>query len=125
MFFSINSNTFQQMATKHIPFDKETGSLMTYVSPWQIREDKVEWRDNKPFVGTMKICGFMRGRSAARLRLEVEDKPQCNHEMFTSDMLQMLQEAKIDKGVVSGLWKFRKHGANYGMCWLGGEEGAP
>jgi len=74
------------------------------------------WRDNVPFEAKMTVIGQSRGRSAVRFILE--DEQGVHYYMFMTEMLALIQETTIVKGVVSGTWAFAKKGQNYGLTRL-------
>jgi hypothetical protein len=90
---------------------------------WDRVLDKVNqlvWKDNYEFRTTMTFIDYVRGRSAAYWLLSDDD--DLHYTMFMKDMRDLVQNATIVKGSVSGLWTFVKRGMNYGVCYIPEEQ---
>lgn len=82
---------------------------------------KVERKENYIFEASLLICGFGRGRSSVKLRLEDINEPEPNEkyqrkfgwEVFLSDAIETISKAK--DMVVTGKWTFVKRGQNWGI----------
>jgi len=93
-------------------------SLLEYVGGW---EKGVEWRDNKPFIATLKINNLERGRSAARFWF-VDQDTGTHYPFFGQGLVDMLSKVSLRHGVVTGKWIAVKRGANYGIELYEDEE---
>ncbi|WP_051165357.1 hypothetical protein [Nocardia testacea] len=91
-----------------VPYCTRSGNMLAYPDPGS------EMRTNAPFTATLRIVDYIRGRSAARFVLE-DKATGLTFPMFLTDMLNVLQHASIEKGVVSGRWIGCKRGQNYGL----------
>jgi hypothetical protein len=86
----------------------------------RIDEFTFDWREPWEFVDTFKITGYGRGRSAAYFDLESQTTGlKCV--MMMSDISELILNATLVKGEVTGRWTFVKKGANYGIKYLGAE----
>ncbi len=73
------------------------------------------WKDNAPFVDTLKVTTYSRGRSAANF-CATSVTSGVEYSFFMSDFLDVITTCKIDKGVIEEKkWVFIKKGANYGL----------
>ena len=81
---------------------------------WHLRQNKFDWREPVSFEDTLLISSYSRGRSAAYFTVEskITNMKCC---MFLTDLLDVIANKTIDKGVVSGKWIFCKRGQNYGI----------
>lgn len=73
---------------------------------------------NHIFTATLKIGVMSRGRSSAKLHF-VDKDTLLEYEMFLTDIEDMLKNATIQNGEVSGLFVFVKRGKNYGIKYAG------
>ncbi len=110
------------MTLAKAPFNA-SGNLMHYALP-DNRTSSVfgldrphEWRDNKPFMSTMKLEGLRRGRSAAYFMWE--DLGGAQYPMFMKEMTDLLQTRIVRYGCVYGQWIVVKRGTNYGIRMVG------
>jgi len=94
-----------------IPFDRN-GNPLSYDDRLKVHD----YRANYEFVTTMRVVDMSRGRSAANFTLK--DEKGIEYNMFMKDMLYLIQNCIIDKGVVSGKWTFVKRGNNYGIMLI-------
>ena len=101
-----------------VPYDER--GLLAYGRAFTgaVLPDKY-WRDNSVWLGTMTIMSFGRGRSSATFILT--DNRGLRYDMFMKDMLYLIQNADIDRGVVTGKWTVVKRGQNYGLAYQGKE----
>ena len=74
-----------------------------------------DWRDPWEFEDTFIIDDYSRGRSAAIFNLTSQTNPNMECTIFMSDMIEVIRQKTIVKGVVSGRWIFCKKGQNYGI----------
>lgn len=104
------------MPPQTAPYDF-SGNLMHFPSlVWdQDKQKYVDpmWVDNKPFMASLYLGGFQRGRSAAYYMWE--NINGAKFPMFLSDMLDVVQNCTIKNGVVNSLWHCVKKGQNYGI----------
>ena len=73
------------------------------------------WRPVRPFVASLRVNDYGRGRSAAYFCLVDEE----GHEwpMFMSDFFALVQRTTLEQGVTPALrWAVRKAGQNYGLA---------
>lgn len=97
-----------------VPFDPRTGNLDTYPrsrTEWQTGS---EWRPNEPFEAALRIVGTERGRSAAHFIAE-HTETGVRYTVFMTDLLHIVQNGVIERGVISGTWVGCKRGQNYGI----------
>jgi hypothetical protein len=76
--------------------------------------DAIVWKENFEFEDTMWLSGMSRGRSAANFNL-VSQTDGKNYNLFMTDIVDMIQNAAINKGKIKGKWTFVKRGQNYGI----------
>lgn len=107
------------MAITEAPFHPVTGSLMHY--PERVYQGigqylEPEWRDvSKPFCLSIFCASMSRGRSAAYFIWR--DANGATYPMFMTDMLEVIQKARIFNGcIVDGWFTIRKRGQNYGLA---------
>lgn len=104
-----------KISLEKAPFDS-AGNLMHYPESWR----EIEWRPNEPFHATLRVDDMRSGRSAKYLILR---HPNSNDEreypMFVTDLISMLAQTTVTWGVVSGRWRVRKRGQNYGLVFIG------
>jgi hypothetical protein len=87
----------------------------------RIREETFDWVTPEEFTDTYVVEGSYRGRSAAGFELKSKTTGgECV--MMIADMRDMLLNATIVKGEVSGRWIFKKRGQNYGISYVGEVE---
>lgn len=96
------------MKNYQIPFDNR--GMQQY--PYEYSEG-FHWEDNRVFDATLTLGGSCRGRSAAGF-VFVDGNGQ-QYYMFMSDMADLLFNAVLDHGKISGTWTFCKRGMNYGL----------
>lgn len=94
-----------------IPFIN--GEFVRYVQLYLM--DKIEWRDNTPFLATAKIDDSVTsGRSAKYLTLIIDGT---EYPMFVKDFVQaVIAFGAKTGGEIEGNWCFCKRGENYGIC---------
>lgn len=68
----------------------------------------------------MTIDGMKRGRSSVKFNMK--DENGVEYQMFTKGFEELVKNANINKGVVSGNWCYVKRGANHGIEYLEEEE---
>lgn len=73
------------------------------------------WEPNKSFGATLTLQTSQRGRSAAYF-MWLDNTTGKTYPMFMADMLDLILQKTIVKGVVVGLWQVRKRGQNYGIA---------
>ena len=91
------------------PFDKN-GNQMSYVDYW---DKDVTYIENYEFESEMTIITYSRGRSAANFVLK--DERGHTYNVFMKDMIDIIHNSLIDKGILTGRWTFCKRGQNYGI----------
>lgn len=79
-----------------------------------------EPREPFEFNAILKFEGFYRGRSAAGFYL-IGPKGE-KYVMRLKEIDNLIKNAEIYKGNVTGRWGFTKQGANYSLTYLGGKE---
>lgn len=90
--------------------------------PWTEGERERRWRtvtmrEPEPFTGELRVIGFQRGRSAARLIWTT--KTGAILPMFMVDIVATLQDVDlIDGWTESRDWEIVKRGANFGIRLL-------
>ncbi len=77
-------------------------------------DNLTEWRPNTPFEAALHIVGTERGRSAARFIAE-NTETGARYPLFMTDLLAIVQNGTIERGVIFGTWVGRKRGQNYGI----------
>jgi len=79
--------------------------------------ESIVWKENFEFEDTLYLEGMSRGRSAANFNLvsQIDNK---SYNLFMTDILNMVQNADIHKGIIKGKWTFCKRGSNYGVKLL-------
>lgn len=106
-----------------VPFD-ERGVLMHYASAegcGHLYDAAHEWRDPEPVTMTLAVHGLSRGRSAAYF-LWIDEHFR-EWPVFMKEMLEIVRTATIINGTVRGAWIPCKRGNNYGLKYLGPDEG--
>lgn len=97
-----------------VPFDKH-GNQMHFAEPGEVSYYKAhEWKPNCKFPATIRINDYSRGRSAAYFNA-VDVNTMNKFTIFLTDMIEIIRTCKLDQGLVSGIWTFRKRGQNYGL----------
>lgn len=81
-----------------------------------LRGAQPTWVPNEPFRATMRYQGHRKGTSAILFYLHSEGRAW---HMLLADFDWLIQNARISKGEVSGVWKVRKRSQMYGLEWLG------
>lgn len=89
-----------------IPFDRKTGSLLTYPMDYM----KPRWQPNAPFTDSLTFVRFERGRSAAHAILKRSTGAEVT--VFLTDFEEMVP--MFDAGVVDSVFVFCKRGSSYG-----------
>jgi hypothetical protein len=110
-------------------------------NPWRFPNDSLEQRaewekykaarkfipdpyEDKPyaqkFTAIMKLQGFYRGRSAAGFTFI--DESGREHTMRIKCVTDLLLNATLVRGVVSGTWAYSKQGSNFSLKYLGDIE---
>ncbi|MFI6485212.1 hypothetical protein ACIBH1_45390 [Nonomuraea sp. NPDC050663] len=105
------------------PFDAG-GNLMHYArKPYHGQAayyQAHEWRPNEPFVATLTMASTRRGRSAAYfIWADAEGR---TYPMFMTDVADLVRDAVINQGTVTGQWTVRKRGENFGIRFHGPAE---
>ncbi|WP_329405375.1 hypothetical protein OG563_26325 [Nocardia vinacea] len=104
------------MALKSYPVGTN-GNMLAHVA-WR----ETEWHDNVPFDATMRFITYGRGRSSVKFRM-VDTVTGRQWEMFAIDLLHLLENAVVDRGIVSGRWEVVKRGSNYGLMLIEPADG--
>lgn len=113
--------------TIFVPFDAK-GNMQSYPEITYSRDidGKLisvhpKMKENYEFDATLKFKEVTRGQSACRFILLDED----GHKffLFPSELLNILKNATVSNGSVSGKWNFVKKGQNYSIRWLQQLEG--
>lgn len=100
------------MMSYKIPFSSD-GKPLKYVGMHNI-EGGIEWRDNEPFVATMRLISMESGRSAKHFI--VEDDNGTQYVMFAKDLMEFCKSGSISFGLFDYTsWQFIKRGRNYGI----------
>jgi hypothetical protein len=94
-----------------VPFNLQ-GSLLHHAVE-RYSGSLVEWRENVPFEATVRMNHHRRGRSATYF-VWTDDKGH-EYPMFMTDLLDLVANSVIDKGVVTARWVVSKYGQNYGI----------
>jgi len=76
-----------------------------------------EWRPNDPMELQLAIDSVRSGRSAKYLMWV--DTDGHSYPMFVSDLIEMLREVVVDHGTIHAMFRVRKRGQNYGLCYSG------
>lgn len=99
------------------------GSLLHYPQNSLVRTatgyDSVPpiWVPNDPFAATLRLDSMASGRSAKYVIWKAASEMDCRcWPMFIADLLELVQFAAIDRGVISATWQVRKRGQNYGLA---------
>lgn len=106
----------------NLNYEKEHEEYLVKLNEYQhklelgeyITVDKITWKANFEFEDTLRLTGMSRGRSAANFNLKSETTGK-NYNVFMTDMVDLFQNATINKGSVTGKWTFVKRGHNYGI----------
>jgi hypothetical protein len=101
--------------TYKIPFGDD-GNMQR----WDSYNNRTE-RDNFFFEDTLKVEGVYRGRSAAGFHV-VSQTNGTQYEVRASEMLNIIKELLIEKGVFTGTFTFRKGGANLSLGLINEKE---
>jgi hypothetical protein len=107
------------LPTKEAPFN-EDGNMVSYPNephpghkrcPWHTKMRTVE-----PFEAEMRVTGFERGQSAARVTLQ-DIATGVSYPLFLADLLPILQEPTREAPElrIRGTWAVSKRGRNYGI----------
>lgn len=95
-----------------IPFYKMTNELAK-----NQYSKEIEWKDNYEFEDTMEIVGMNRkGHSITYIMVSKTDHKK--YSIFIKEMLNILQNGSVNKGIVSGSWTFCKRGQEYSLRFL-------
>lgn len=97
----------------HGPFDAQ-GNLQHYplALGWSPRVEP-EWRQVRPWWGTLSLEGYARGRSAAYF--EMVDESGHTYPMMISDFAELVKSRTVAHGAVYTRWALAKRGQNYGI----------
>lgn len=107
---------------------KEDGSLLSYVSRREIEKGEVwgcgtfQMLKPTPFEATLELHDFGRGRSSVTFEFTNKDTG-ATYPMFVKEMFTLVRQNKLNCGVISGWWVFIKRGTNYGIKFLGKDDG--
>ena len=117
----------ENIPTQHkwIPEERHVKNIKQWEDDWKlIKEGKLikslKWIDNYIFKAIMTIDGMKRGRSSVKFNMK--DENGVEYQMFTKGFEELVKNANINKGVVSGNWCYVKRGANHGIEYLEEEE---
>lgn len=80
-----------------------------------------EWRENEPFEAELALNDMRSGRSAKYVLWH--DKEGHEFPMFVVDLLDLLKGNVVRYGVVDGRFAVRKRGQNYGLVFVGEDDG--
>jgi hypothetical protein len=75
-----------------------------------------KWRDNTEFSARIQITGQYRGRSAARVRCKNVDNGETYSMGLSSFYNAVVAFGALSGGLITGIWTFRKQGANYSLA---------
>lgn len=103
---------------KEAPYDSR-GNLMHYADPWHGGNygHPIDWRPNEPMELWLTINHVRSGRSA---KYTVWVAPNgTEYPMFISDLIEMLREVTMTSGVIRAMFRVRKRGQNFGLCYVG------
>lgn len=92
-----------------IPFDEQTGNMLSYPEVWK----DIEWKDVYEFADTLTYFGYGRGMSS--IVLFFKDSKGIEYPMFISDFHDVMILSGMNDNRVSGKWTFCKRGQNYGL----------
>lgn len=95
--------------------DKEIQEMMK--NGRYIEVDSIIWKENYEFEDTLYLNGMSRGRSAANFDLLSQTNSK-SYNLFMTDIVDMVQNGNINKGIIKGRWTFVKRGSNYGIKLL-------
>lgn len=77
--------------------------------------------NHTPFQATIQIEGYSRGRSAANFDV-ANVETGATYTIFMTDMLDIILSENIYKGLVVGMWRPVKRGANFGIAMVKEDE---
>ncbi len=77
----------------------------------------IDWRPNDPMELTLTLGTVVSGRSAKYLLWATPDGT--THPMFVIDLVEMMRQTTVVHGVVHGMFRVRKRGTNFGLCYVG------
>jgi len=80
---------------------------------------RYEWKEANPFLTTLKIVGYSKGRSAANFDLEAVNNKSTTYTVFMVDIIDLITKNTLVNGEITGYWLPIKRGANYGIKFLG------
>jgi hypothetical protein len=104
---------------REAPYDS-WGSLLHWADPRQAPGTwaaAAEWRPNDPMELTLTVDHVQSGRSA---KYTVWITPNgVTYPMFISDLIEMLREVTITDGTIHAMFRVRKRGQNFGLCYDG------
>lgn len=99
-------------------FDEYLNELRDYETKVESSEyitvESIVWKENYEFEDTLRLTGMSRGRSAANFNLKSETNGK-DYNLFMTDIVNLIQNATLNKGIVKGVWTFVKRGQNYGI----------
>lgn len=93
------------------------GSLLHYVYPYQGWNDPAAMKEAEPFHARLTLTGMRRGRSAAYFMWESDTG--ATFPMFMTEMVDLVTNGTVVKGVADEEWTIRKQGQNYGIKRVG------
>lgn len=76
--------------------------------------------DNEVFTATMRIVDFAHGRSS--IKVVLQDEAGNYYGMFFSDFEYMMKNTKINDGVFTDKFHYRKQGGYFGVVAHAGRE---
>ena len=104
---------------KEAPYDSR-GNLLHYADdrPWAGRREDCDWRPNEPMELRLTIDGVTSGRSAKYVTWIAANGTR--YPMFVSDIVEMFRDGiTVTAGQVQGIFRVRKRGQNFGLCYEG------
>ncbi len=110
----------QNNPTKYkIPFDSKGNQLSYYDGDWGYSLDggsvKAILKSNFVFEDTLEIIDFSRGQSSAVFNI-ISKTDGKHYSMMMSEIIHVIRNHKIDCGVFSGKFTFKKKGMNYSLA---------
>lgn len=99
-----------------VPFNADDGNLIEYFQDWKYKN--VIWKDPEPFEGRLKLIGYSRGMSSAKINLRDLDSGSLMS-MFLGDYIDMVRDNLFEvSNVYHCIWIPVKKGRNYGIKFV-------
>ena len=93
------------------------GSLLHWCSPYAEGDPYTIIKEVEPFRARLALTGSRRGRSAAYFMWESDTG--ATFPMFMTEMVDLVTNGTVVKGVADEEWTIRKRGQNYGIKRVG------